>query len=96
MALLWLLAGGAIGLANGWLLWQGVARLRPDASARAVAGMVGGAALRWALVTALLVVALRQGVVSGVLAFAGLWLVRWGLIGWWSLGRKVEPPAVRG
>jgi hypothetical protein len=76
----WLIAGGAIGVLNGLGLRWTVARLRPEAPGRAVAWALGGAMLRWGLAASLLIAALRHGVVPALLAFAGLWLARWGIV----------------
>ncbi len=80
MIALWLFAGLAVGALNGFTLWSSVACLRPDVSGRAVAWIVGGALLRLGLVASLLIAALQRGVLPGLLAFAGLWLARWGIV----------------
>lgn len=73
---LWLLAGGLVGALNSLSLWWTVAQFRADAPAGTLLLTVGGMTLRLALVTALLIGGLQQGIVPGLLAFAGLWLVR--------------------
>ena len=78
----WLLMGGAVGTINGLTLWRAVARLRPTAPRRTVAWVTGSALLRWSLVTGLLTYALQHGILPGLLAFAGLWLVRWAMVCW--------------
>jgi len=80
MIALWLFAGLAVGALNGLTLWNSVARLRPDVSGRAVAWILGGALLRLGLASSLLIVALQRGILPGLLAFAGLWLARWGIV----------------
>ncbi len=75
----WLFTGGVVGVLNGMTLWWTVARLRPDTPRRAVAWALGGAILRWGLAGGLLISALQRGIVPGLLAFAGLWLARWGM-----------------
>lgn len=85
MSLLWLLVGVALGLLNTATQWWTVNRLHPDTPGRAVGLTIGGAALRWVLVVALLIVALRQGVQPTLLVFGGLWLGRWVLLGWIEL-----------
>ncbi|MBC8449836.1 MAG: hypothetical protein H8D78_19050 [Chloroflexi bacterium] len=87
MIALWLFAGLAAGALNGLTLWGTVARLRPDAPPRAVAWILGGALLRLGLAASLLIVALQRGILPGLLAFAGLWLARWGMVCWLGLGR---------
>ncbi len=76
----WLLTGGAIGILNFLTLCWTVAHFRPDAPRHAVAWAVGGALVRWSLAAGLLIIALRHGVLPGLLAFAGLWLGRWGTV----------------
>jgi hypothetical protein len=44
--------------------------------------------LRWGLAAGLLITALQRGIVPGLLAFAGLWLARWGMACWLALGQK--------
>ncbi len=80
MITLWLFAGGAVGTLNALTLWSSVARLRSDVSGRAVAWMLAGVLLRLGLAAGLLSAALQRGVVPGLLAFAGLWLARWGMV----------------
>jgi hypothetical protein len=41
--------------------------------------------LRWTTTGGVLIAALQRGIVPGLLAFAGLWLARWGMVYW--LGR---------
>ena len=85
MITLWLFAGGAVGTLNALTLWRSVARLRSDVSGRAVAWVLAGALLRLGLAASLLIVALQRGILPGLLAFAGLWLARWGTV--WSAQR---------
>lgn len=87
MAASWLLAGGVVSGLNVLSLWWTVGRLRPEAPSEGVALVAGGMVGRWLLVTGLLVAALQRGIVSGLLAFAGLWLVRTALVCWLGLGR---------
>jgi hypothetical protein len=84
----WLFTGGAVGVLNGLILWWTAARLRPSAPRRAVTWALGGAMLRWGLAAGLLISALRQGIVACLVAFAGLWLTRWGMACWLVLGQK--------
>jgi len=77
---LWLFTGGSIGVLNGLSLRWTVARLRPDTPRQAVAWTLGGGMLRWGLAAGLLVAALQRGILPALLAFAGLWLARWGTI----------------
>jgi len=77
---LWLFVGLMVGVLNALTLWSSVARLRPAAPGRAVAWVLGGALLRWSLAAGVLIAALQRGVLPGLLAFAGLWLARWGIV----------------
>ena len=79
---LWLFTGGSIGVLNGLSLRWMVARLRPEVPCRAVAWAMGGVLLRWGLTAILLIIALQEGILPGLLAFAGLWLARWGIVYW--------------
>ena len=80
MLVSWLFIGGAVGILNGLSLWWTVARLHPDAPSSAASLAMGGAMLRWVLNAGLLIAALQQGIASGLLAFTGWWLVRWGTV----------------
>ena len=84
----WLCTGGAVGVLSGLTLWWTVSRFRPGAPRRVVAWVLGGLMLRLGLAASLLITALQRGIVPGLLAFAGLWLVRWGMACWLALGPK--------
>ena len=75
--MIWLSSGIVIGLLNGLTLRWTVRRLQPESSFIGVPLVAAGALLRLGLATALLVFAAQQGMASGLLAFAGLWLARW-------------------
>jgi hypothetical protein len=81
---LWLLAGGLIGMVNGLTQWWTVSRLRPKMDLGPLTLVWGGLILRLGLVAALLILGLRQGIMPGLLAFAGLWLARWGTTIWFG------------
>ncbi|HUX77325.1 MAG TPA: hypothetical protein VMY40_11860 [Anaerolineae bacterium] len=83
MVALWMLAGGAIGTLSGLTARWTVARLGPTAPGRAVSWTVAGAMVRWSLAAGLLIAALQRGIAPTLLAFAGLWLARWGIVYWW-------------
>jgi hypothetical protein len=86
---LWLLLGIAIALINGLSIRWTVGSLNiSGARSRAIAVVVGGAVVRVAVAALVLAVALRQGIVEGLLAFAGLWLGRWGAVAILSRGRS--------
>ena len=91
MIALWLLAGGLIGTMNSLTRWWTVSRLRHDMRLRPLALVWSGVILRLALVAALLILGLKQGIIPGLLAFAGLWLARWGTAIWFgALWRSQE------
>ncbi|MEA3345876.1 MAG: hypothetical protein U9Q78_06500 [Chloroflexota bacterium] len=94
MAAFWLLIGLAIGLLNMLTLCWTVARLDPGAPSTAVALVLAGAILRWGLAAGLLIAALQRGIGPGLLAFAGLWLARSGVVWWLGFGRT--PPGLLG
>jgi len=77
MVVLWLFAGGAVGVLSGLILRRTVARLQPTAPCHAVAWTLASTLLRWGLAAGLLIAALQRGIVPGLMAFAGLWLARW-------------------
>jgi len=80
MITLWLFAGLVVGALNGLTLWWTVARLQPHAPGHGVAWILGSTLLRWGLAAGLLIAALQRGILPGLLAFAGLWLARWGIV----------------
>jgi hypothetical protein len=87
---LWLLAGCAVGAANGVMRWWMVSRLRHGMQLNPLVPAWGGLTLRLALAAALLTLALRRGLAPGLLAFAGLWLARWGTLIWFGALRRPE------
>ena len=80
----WLLAGGITGILSGLSLRRTVTGMDPGASGRAVILTMAGAILRWGLAAGLLFLALQRGIAPALLAFAGLWLARWGFVFWSS------------
>ena len=94
MAIAWLLAGGATAFLSGLSIRWTVLRLRPESLSRAMAWVLGGAALRLGLAALLLVAAIRQGIVAGLLAFLGLWIGRWAAV--WYLSRSQKPLGASG
>jgi hypothetical protein len=77
---IWLLVGVLLGGLNGLMTYWTVSRLRPGAPPQSAMLILGGAPLRWGLVTVALILALRRGVGPALLTFAGLELTRWGLV----------------
>lgn len=90
MIALWLVAGGLIGTANGLMRWWTVAHLGHEMRLSPLALAWGGLSVRLALVTALLIIGLRRGIIPGLLAFTGLWLARWGTAIWFGALRRRE------
>jgi hypothetical protein len=80
--LVWLGIGIAIGAINGLTLSRTALALDPATPARAAVVAVGGVLLRLGLSGGLLVIALKQGIVAGLLAFAGLLVARWAWVIW--------------
>ncbi len=80
MVVVWLIAGALVGWVSILIHVWTMPRLRPNAPRQRLWGMFGGMLLRWALIAGLLSVALRQGIAAGLLAFAGLWVMRWALV----------------
>jgi hypothetical protein len=83
MILSWWLAGLAVGAFNGWTAWLTTDRLQ-----------LGGMLLRWTLAGGLLAAGLQHGAVPGLLTFFGLWLARWGTVGWAIVGARERGSAV--
>ena len=75
--MMWFIIGIATGILNGLTLRWTVGRLRPETSLISIPLITMGSLLRLGLVTALLILASQHGLMSGLLAFAGLWLTRW-------------------
>ena len=86
----------ASGMLLGWIsfmtqVWT-ANWLHPSASRRAVLwSVIGGAVLRWVGVASLLIVALDDSVRAGLLAFVGLWSIRWWMI--YQLERRTSRAA---
>ncbi|MBS3783245.1 MAG: ATP synthase subunit I [Anaerolineae bacterium] len=76
MSGLWVLAGALVGVLNGLSRWWTVARLRAGMAGSPLKPTLGAMVARLALVAGLLIAALRNGILPGLLAFAGLWLTR--------------------
>jgi len=76
----WLCAGVALGFFNIMTQWWTVQRLHPEAPHYALVLMMGGMMLRWLLAAGLFITALQGGLFPLLMAFAGLWLARWGML----------------
>lgn len=83
---LWLFAGGIVAVVNAVIRQRTVASLSTETIRGSLVLVLGGMLLRLGLVAGLLVAGLRQGVVSGLLAFAGLWLARGAIVVWFGVG----------
>ena len=79
----WLALGLLAGGLNGWTQHWTVMRRRPEAAGRAIVWTLAGAVLRWLLAAALLLVAVQQSAVAGLLVVAGMMIARWALILRW-------------
>ena len=75
--MMWFVIGIAIGILNGLSLRWTVSRLRPETSLTSIPLITMGSLLRLGLATALLALASQHSLISGLLAFIGLWLTRW-------------------
>ena len=69
-----------MGLANVYTIARSVARMNPDARVSAVLATVGGGLMRFAIAAVVLGLALRQNALSGILAFVGMLVARWGAV----------------
>lgn len=78
--LLWFAIGGAVGWLTIYLHVWSAARVGPHSPPWYAGALVAGAYLRWMLVAILFVLALQQSVTATLLAFVGLWLMRWWLL----------------
>jgi hypothetical protein len=85
MIAVWFVLGGMLGALNVWSQWWTIIHLHPAAPSAAMRLVIGGAVLRWSMVVGLLVAALRQSSVAGLLAFGGWWLARWIAVIWLNL-----------
>jgi hypothetical protein len=77
---LWFILGCVVGALNMAARWWTVSNLYPQQQDGLAMGQaLGGVFWRILLAGSLLVAALYQGILSGLLAFAGLETARWGL-----------------
>lgn len=95
MDVLFLLGGSAIGTLCGLTIGWTVARIGTTTPSYAVFWTVTGATVRWGLAAGLLLWALQRGLTPALLAFAGLWLGRWGIVCWYHR-RAAQTTAVYG
>ena len=80
MILVWLAVGCALGIANTVMQWWTVARLHPREPLHAVVTVIGGMVIRWLLAAIVLTMALQNGIIPGLVAFAGMLLARWAML----------------
>ena len=85
MTVLWFVAGSLVNIVNYWMQFQVVNNLHPGTPKIVVRRIVGGAILRWAMIAVVILAALRQGVIPGLLALAGYWIIRLVVIYRWSI-----------
>ena len=83
MGVLCLLGGSAVGTLSSLTIGWTVAHMDTRSPGHAVLWTVTGAMLRWGLAAGLLLGALQRGLMPALLAFAGLWLGRWGIVCWY-------------
>jgi hypothetical protein len=88
MIVLWFLAGVVIGVISGLTQQWTVGQVRTDSSRTLALLMIGGFILRLGLAALVLYAAVLQGVAEVLLAFAGLWIARWGLSIYWHKSRQ--------
>ncbi len=92
----WAVAGVGVGIVNGFSRWKTVSDISPTAVAGSLLLTLGGMVLRLGLVAGVLIGSLRHGIISGLLAFAGLFITRWIMVLWfnahggWSGHRSIE------
>ena len=82
----WAVAGGLVGLLNGVSRWNTVSRVSEAAVRGSIRFALGTMALRLGLVAGLLTISLRQGILPGLSAFAGLFVTRWVIVLWFGVG----------
>ncbi|MGC9469619.1 MAG: hypothetical protein ACP5HS_13570 [Anaerolineae bacterium] len=84
---IWLLGGLLVSACQTASLVLLVASLQPEAVRRVSSRVMRSYALRYALAGLVLAVAFREGVGAGLMAFAGLWVGRWGAVYLGTSGR---------
>ncbi len=77
---LWFFAGIIVGAINALSLVWTVGQAGKDAGGLAAVAMLGGFLLRMVLITGIFILALQRGISAALWAFAGLILVRVGLV----------------
>lgn len=80
----WVLAGVGVGIVNGLSRWRTVSHISPTAVAGSLRLALGSMVLRLGLVAGVLIGSLRHGIISGLLAFAGLFITRWIMVLWFN------------
>jgi uncharacterized membrane protein len=86
--MVWLGLGSTLGLFTLTMQWWTINRLLSSESNRAVAVAVGGMIVRLALVAGLLIVALKENILAGILVLIGWWLVRSVSLVWVELNMR--------
>lgn len=86
----WPFAGGLVAIVNGLTRWTTISHLSSGAVTRSLVLVFIGMFVRLGLVTGLLIAGLERGIVPGLLAFAGLWIVRWTIVIWSNAQRDLR------
>ena len=82
---LWFVAGSLVNVVNYWMQFRTVSSLHPETPQGVVRQIVRRSILRWMMIAVLLATAFHQGVIPGLLAFTGYWIIRLVMIYRWSL-----------
>jgi hypothetical protein len=81
---LWFLAGIVGGILSGLSQQWTVAHLHADSTKKVASYLIVGFFLRLTLAGLILYAAIQQSIFAALLAFAGLWIARWGLSIYWN------------
>jgi len=92
---LWFLAGAVVELFNAWTRRRVVERLAPERRPRSVGWFMGGFVVRVMLTAGVLVLAFRDSLASGLMAFLGYYLCRTVVV-WREVRRPGRSPGEGG
>jgi hypothetical protein len=87
MIAIWFLAGTFVGILSGLSQQWTVGQIHADSSRKVAVLLIGGFIFRLGLAGLVLFAAIQQGIFAALLAFAGLWIARWGLSLYWHKSR---------
>ena len=76
VVVLWFLAGAVVELFNAWTRRLVVGKLAPERRSRSVGWFAGGFVVRVVLTAGVLVLAFRDSLASGLMAFLGYYVCR--------------------